>query len=108
MAYPSIPSEEAIARLREQNHAPTKGYTWNVAGDEVTVTVPLPAGVGKREVEVACALQSLRIVIKGQEVCKGTLFQEVQADEMTYTLDSGQLVVLLTMKQKMTWLELFR
>lgn len=38
----------------------------------------------------------------------GTLFQEVQADEMTFTFEAGQIVILLTMKRKMTWFELFR
>ncbi len=41
-------------------------------------------------------------------VVSGTLFQEIAVDEMTYTIEGGKLVILLTMKRKMTWLELFR
>jgi len=100
---------ESIERARELNREyEARGYTWRAHGDEVVITVPLPEIVKKHDVEVECEKQSLRVALLGNVVCEGTLFQEVEKDEMTYTLSSGVLEILLTMKKQMTWLQLFR
>jgi len=72
------------------------------------VKCPLPEGATKKDVQVVCTKQTLKITICGKEVLNGTLFQEVDADETSYTLEKDELHVLLTMGTKMSWLMLLR
>jgi glutamine amidotransferase PdxT len=67
----SLPSEEAISRAREQNRVPTKGYSWTVSNEEVTIVVPLAEGVGKRDVKVVCKVQSLSVAVQDKEIING-------------------------------------
>ena len=114
MALPSgapLPSLEAIARERQKNgnSQDAKKYTWSYSEDEVTIVVPLPEGTAKSDLQVVLdGNQSLTVRVAGDEVIKGTLFQEVEPDEVSYTSTATTLTIELTMQTKMTWLSLLR
>jgi HSP20 family molecular chaperone IbpA len=107
MALPSgapLPSLEEIAREREKNSQQSKKYTWSYSEDEVTIVVPLREGVTKSDIKVTLdGDQKLQVKVLGEEIINGTLFQEVEPEEMTYTITATQLTVELTMQTKMTW-----
>ena len=107
MTLPSgaaLPSYEEISRERQQIGNVSDKYTWSYAEDEVTIEVPLEPGLSKKDIKVVLVgNQSLSITVAGEEILSGTLFQEVEPEEMTYTSTSSKLTVELTMKQKMTW-----
>lgn len=59
---------ETINRAREENRSKSDAFTWTVSEDEVTVTVPLPDGCGKRDVSVVCDTQALQVSVSSRKV----------------------------------------
>jgi hypothetical protein len=92
---------------------------------QVTITVPLAAEDTPTKKELCVDVQRnkagdhvLRVSVRGKDIINGVLFQQVETDEVTWTLNAGDsnrgkskapsLIVLLTMTKKMTWLDLLR
>ena len=49
------PSAVFCARARAQEAKAAQAYTWSYDGEDVTVVVPLPAGLGKKDISVQCS-----------------------------------------------------
>ena len=85
------------------NGGSSSGYRWGQTLEEVTVHVPLPAGVRARDLAIDIRREKLRVAPKqrvgagGAEgpTLDGTLAQPVLCEESTWMVEDGVLVLQL-------------
>lgn len=75
------------------------GYSWTQTEEELEVVVPLDASVVSREVQVKFRPQSVQIVCRKDLVASVDLFERVDPDDCTWTLDKkgGLQTLIITM-----------
>jgi HSP20 family molecular chaperone IbpA len=104
-----MPSAESLERARDLNRQyEGRGYTFRAHKSDVTMTIPLPEIVTRRDVAIDCGKQSLGITVSGEQIYSGMLFAEVHPDEATFTVSGGVLEVTLVMAEEEEWPQLYR
>merc|ERR1711959_196578 len=71
------------------------GYTWKQDGEEIEVTVPMPAGTRGKEINVSFKLESVTVSVLSKEYLVLDLFTRVTVDGCTWTLSDGDLVLTM-------------
>ncbi|KAI9682089.1 MAG: hypothetical protein M1817_000143 [Caeruleum heppii] len=87
------PSERAQAdkdlHEREAREQATLPYRWTQTIGELDLTIPVPANMRGRDLDVVIAKKKLRVGIKGQEpLIDGDLPHDIHPDESTWTLET--------------------
>lgn len=78
--------------------------TWEQTVTEMTVTVPLPADVPRKSIEVSYRRQGLSVSLKGGiVVAEVELNGRVQQDECTWTVEGGAALIVLEKAEKKVW-----
>jgi hypothetical protein len=87
------------------NGGTTERYTWTQTLREVVVEVLLPEGTSAKMLDVKIGPRTLDARIKGAEVAlvDGEWDDEIYADECTWHLEDGYLVLTVTKKGDMVW-----
>ena len=102
----TAPPGAASSSSGEAQPAPG-GFKWAQTPDDLEVTVALPAGTAKKDVQVNVGVKHLKVHIKGQAdpVAQIALFAAVRPDEMTYTWDAAkaQVTVMVEKVEGETW-----
>ncbi|KAJ3694920.1 hypothetical protein LUZ60_000297 [Juncus effusus] len=80
-------------------------YSWTQNLQEVTVTIPVPAGTKSRFINCDIKRNHLKVGLKGQPpILDGELFQAVRVDDCFWSLeDEKSISVLLTKHNQMEW-----
>lgn len=79
-------------------------YRWTQTENEVTITVPLPAGTGAKQ--VACVIHSTKVTagVKGQPpIIDGNLSKPCGADDSYWQLENGNCEITLVKSEKKVW-----
>ena len=79
-------------------------YKWTQTENEVTVTVPLPAGTTAKQ--VACTIHSNKLTagVKGQPpIIDGALSKVCTADDSYWQMDNGNCEITLVKAEKKVW-----
>ncbi|KAK4052254.1 hypothetical protein OIO90_004476 [Microbotryomycetes sp. JL221] len=104
---PQEPSEEEQKRLDAEQLARQKAeqaalpYRWQQTLQDVTVSIPVPAGSKSRDFVVDMKKKSIKVALKqapkdgsSPSFLEGELPQEIKVDDSTWTLDDGKEIVL--------------
>jgi hypothetical protein len=85
-----------------RNGGQTATYRWGQTLEEVTVHLPLAAGVRARALSVDIRRAQLRVALKagGTPLLDGRLMQPVRCDECTWMVEDGTLVLQLAKDNK--------
>ncbi|XP_050226344.1 protein BOBBER 1-like [Mercurialis annua] len=86
--------------LDMENHA------WTQTLEELTVTIPVPAGTKSRNVVCEIKKKSLKVALKGQEtpILDGELFATVKVDDCFWNLEDNKTIsVLMTKFDRQNW-----
>eukprot|EP00568_Trieres_chinensis_P007030 CAMPEP_0183308750 /NCGR_PEP_ID=MMETSP0160_2-20130417/22439_1 /TAXON_ID=2839 ORGANISM="Odontella Sinensis, Strain Grunow 1884" /NCGR_SAMPLE_ID=MMETSP0160_2 /ASSEMBLY_ACC=CAM_ASM_000250 /LENGTH=386 /DNA_ID=CAMNT_0025472637 /DNA_START=24 /DNA_END=1185 /DNA_ORIENTATION=- len=90
------------------NGGATERYRWTQTIDEATVVVALPEGTRGKDLDVSIKPGSVSVGIKGKAdsppILQGDLTERIRADESTWSLEGGALLLTLD-KVKKTWWE---
>jgi hypothetical protein len=78
-------------------------YEWSQTLKEVTLSLPLPEGCGKRNVAVTFKPDRLKVVLKGNTVVDGELHKRVKVDDSTWYLEGGKLRIDLSKAKGDEW-----
>lgn len=67
---------------------PKKEYVWTQDREQITISYPIPEGVGKNDILFTIKTHSLKVNLKnGQTLLEGELFAPVESDSCTWLLD---------------------
>ncbi|KWU42585.1 CS-domain-containing protein [Rhodotorula sp. JG-1b] len=90
---------------REQREQAALPYRWRQTLQDVTVTVPVPAGTRGKQLDVVLRKQHIKVGVKGQEpVIEGDMPYEIKVDDSTWTLDdSREVTVSLEKLNQQVW-----
>lgn len=69
----------------------------------VLVYVDVPDGTRGRQVQVTILSKSLKVVALGKEICKGEIFAPVTADECTWEMVDGKVLITLEKQDEGWW-----
>lgn len=70
--------------LSEQASLP---YTWKQTLQDVSISIPIPAGTKSKELIVTLNKKLIKVGLKGQElILQGELCKEIKVDDSTWTL----------------------
>ena len=69
----------------------------------VLVYVDVPEGTRGRQVNVTFTTRQLKVVVMGKEVLSGELFAPVTADESTWEMSDGKLLITLEKQAEGWW-----
>jgi len=84
-------------------------YSWEKGeeeGGELTVLVPIEAGIKAKDLDVVISLKQLKVGVKGQEpVIDDVPFRTLEIDDCSWEIDTrdGQRCVVLTLAKKGKW-----
>ncbi|KAJ2226508.1 hypothetical protein IWW45_007428 [Coemansia sp. RSA 485] len=71
--------------------------------DGIDISIPVGPSVSKKDVKCSFARRHLEVSVGGSKVLGGDLHAEIVADEATWTLENGVLVVSLVKKSSDYW-----
>jgi len=93
---------DRIAKEKEQAALP---YRWKQTLQDVSVTVPVPAGTRARDLNIGIKKKALTVGLKGQEpIINGELSKEIKLDDCTWTLeDQKEVYIHLDKSNKVEW-----
>ncbi|OCL11773.1 putative nuclear movement protein nudC [Glonium stellatum] len=112
MSSSPTPSERSKAdeelKAREAAEQATLPYKWTQTIADLDVTVPVPANIKSRDLDIKLTKAKLKVAIKGQSsIIDGDLPHPIHVDESTWTLEtvpSGKEVSIhLDKVNKMEW-----
>jgi hypothetical protein len=76
-----------LKRLNSLSSYPALPYRWRQTLQELTVTVPVPAGTKSRDLTVEIKKTRLKVGLKGKEpIIDDELCQGIKVDDSTWTL----------------------
>ncbi|XP_047581889.1 nudC domain-containing protein 1 [Lutra lutra] len=83
-------------------------YYWQQTEDDLTVTVQLPEGSSKEDIQVQFLPEHINIVLKGQRFLEGNLYSSIDQESSTWIIkENNSLEIFLTKKNEgLTWPEL--
>lgn len=83
--------------------APKKedGYSWTQTEEELEVCVPLTDGVKSKEIKVIFHPHNLKVALPGIDPIHVNLFESVDVDGCTWTIESGKSRTLVISMEKM-------
>ncbi|XP_004771364.1 nudC domain-containing protein 1 [Mustela nigripes] len=83
-------------------------YYWQQTEDDLTVTVRLPEGSSKEDIQVQFLPEHINIVLKGQRFLEGNLYSSIDQESSTWIIkENNSLEIFLTKKNEgLTWPEL--
>ncbi|XP_040350806.1 nudC domain-containing protein 1 [Herpailurus yagouaroundi] len=82
-------------------------YYWQQTEDDLTVTIQLPEGSSKEDIQVQFLPDHINIVLKGQRFLEGNLYSSIDQDSSTWMIKDNSLEIFLTKKNEgLTWPEL--
>ncbi|KDO34065.1 hypothetical protein SPRG_01339 [Saprolegnia parasitica CBS 223.65] len=83
-------------QVPEGNGGRTDKYSWTQSLQELTVTIPVPAGTKSRDLDVRMTSASVHVAIKGHSapLVHGTFPGKIKVEESLWSLDSSEAVVL--------------
>ncbi|KAL8277360.1 hypothetical protein RQP46_010200 [Phenoliferia psychrophenolica] len=98
----ALDAKNAARELVEQAALP---YVWRQTLQDVTVSIPVPAGSKGRDLVVEIRKKQLKVGLKGQPpIIEGELAKEVKVDDSTWTLeDSREISLHLEKVNQQTW-----
>lgn len=107
---------KAIAKKakRESANAPkSKAFSWRQEGDDVEVTLDLPKGVFRKDIQVKITRTSICVDIKGKTALSGVLTGAVSPEMSTFTVDRKQVQLSLEKEKEKNakakkWTSLFQ
>jgi hypothetical protein len=93
------------------NGGSTKRYKWTQTLDECSVLVGVPEGLKAKDLDVGITANSISVASKkplpGEDLprafVEGMLVEKIRADESTWSLEGGVLVLTLDKLQKTFW-----
>jgi hypothetical protein len=84
-----------------------EGFSWTQTQEELEVTVSLPTDNNKKDLEVKFRPQSLQVLCKTESLVALKLFERVDIDSCTWTIDRGtekpQLVITMEKLEQALW-----
>ncbi|XP_038411272.1 nudC domain-containing protein 1 isoform X4 [Canis lupus baileyi] len=83
-------------------------YYWQQTEDDLTVTIRLPEGSSKEDIQVQFLPDHIDIVLKGQRFLEGNLYSSVDQESSTWIIkENNSLEIFLIKKNEgLTWPEL--
>lgn len=81
-------------------------YTFKQTLQDVTVTVPIPAGTRAKQLDVSLKKRAVSAKLKGSDdfLIKGELFNDIDLDESTWSVvDNAELVLSLEKINNQEW-----
>eukprot|EP00756_Hemistasia_phaeocysticola_P023833 Hpha_TRINITY_DN15915_c5_g2::TRINITY_DN15915_c5_g2_i4::g.73264::m.73264 len=88
--------QRAINRGDEEAEKAGEGHRWTQSKDDVTLTVPLPAGTRASHLNITIGQKKIHVGLKsGERLCVGTLAHVVQPDESIWTVDGKEVSLQL-------------
>ncbi|XP_045661737.1 nudC domain-containing protein 1 isoform X3 [Ursus americanus] len=83
-------------------------YYWQQTEDDLTVTIRLPEGISKEDIQVQFLPDHINIVLKGQRFLEGKLYSSVDQESNTWIIkENNSLEIFLIKKNEgLTWPEL--
>ncbi|XP_042829001.1 nudC domain-containing protein 1 isoform X3 [Panthera tigris] len=82
-------------------------YYWQQTEDDLTVTIQLPEGSSKEDIQVQFLPDHINIVLKGQRFLEGNLYSSIDQDSSTWMIKDNSLEIFLIKKNEgLTWPEL--
>ncbi|XP_019654694.1 nudC domain-containing protein 1 isoform X3 [Ailuropoda melanoleuca] len=83
-------------------------YYWQQTEDDLTVTIRLPEGISKEDIQVQFLPDHINIVLKGQRFLEGKLYSSIDQESSTWiTKENNSLEIFLIKKNEgLTWPEL--
>uniref|UniRef100_A0A8C0S1F0 NudC domain-containing protein 1 n=1 Tax=Canis lupus familiaris TaxID=9615 RepID=A0A8C0S1F0_CANLF len=83
-------------------------YYWQQTDDDLTVTIRLPEGSSKEDIQVQFLPDHIDIVLKGQRFLEGNLYSSVDQESSTWIIkENNSLEIFLIKKNEgLTWPEL--
>ena len=116
-AKPAVAKAEAAPKVEEEKAAdgkrvPNKGngldmdnYSWGQSLQEVTITIPVPAGTKSRLISCEMKRNHLKLGLKGQPpIIDGELYQPIKVEDSFWSLEDQKAVsILLTKQNQMDW-----
>lgn len=86
------------------NGGKTDKYVWSQTLAELTVNIPLPAGIKAKMLDVDIQNKKLKVAIKGQEpIVLGELNKRIVVDDSFWTVEDNELVISFSKENKMEW-----
>lgn len=98
---PAIDGEGGVAKRED-------GYSWTQTEEELEMVVQTPEGTAAKEVKIKFLPQSMRIQHRGNELLGIKLFERIDPDGCTWTLEASkdggkQLVVTMEKVEQALW-----
>mmetsp|Transcript_10334 Transcript_10334/g.11388 ORF Transcript_10334/g.11388 Transcript_10334/m.11388 type:complete len:162 (+) Transcript_10334:38-523(+) len=77
----------------------TGNYSWSQTRETVEITIDVPDGTRGRDVVCIIKTDSLKFALKGKDpILDGKLFENVKADDSTWTIEDRKLVRIVLEK----------
>lgn len=77
---PSLDGDDGVAKVED-------GYSWTQTEEEVEIVVAVPKDTASKDIHVKYLPKSLQILVRKKELLKLELFDRVDTDGCTWTLD---------------------
>jgi len=84
-----------------------EGYTWKQDATEVEISVDMPEGTKKVDVEVKIVAESIQVKHAGKIVVEGELAGRCSPGGSTWTMNSGRAEISLEKAEQKPWTALF-
>ncbi|KAL3650553.1 hypothetical protein CASFOL_006956 [Castilleja foliolosa] len=107
-----VKESESEVEEKDGRRAPNKGngldmdnYSWVQSLQEVTLTVPVPAGTKSRAISCEIKKNRISVGLKGQQpILDGEFYNPVKVDDCFWSLeDQKSISILLTKQDQMEW-----
>jgi|EP00427_Karlodinium_veneficum_P050769 prefoldin subunit 5 len=99
----AAPSKEITSGIT----SPDGSYSWKQEGEEVEISVSVPAGAAKSDIKVTILADSLRVEHSGKVLVEGELGGRCSPNGSTWTMNSGRVEVTLEKADSTRWPSLF-
>lgn len=82
---PALAGQDGVAKIEN-------GYTWKQTEEEIEVVVLVPDGATSKEIDVKFHPQSIKVLYKKESKIALQLFERIDIDSCTWTLDKAMVV----------------
>jgi prefoldin subunit 5 len=106
-APPTSAAPISTAAPSKEIASPDGSYSWKQEGEEVEISVSVPADAAKSDIKVTILADSLRVEHSGKVLVKGELGGRCSPNGSTWTMNNGRVEVTLEKADATRWPSLF-
>lgn len=105
----TLDSEHPIVEEKEEVIPSKKLYMWKQTGEDLTIHLKLPDNFNKSLLNIAITTRNLIIKYQNDAVLSGELYQAIDNDLSTWTVNNNSLEIILYKSEiGLTWTELIK